>query len=247
MTSSTAYTTMAGLQAITAQMDATAANLANVQTPGYAAVQAAIQAAPYVGANAPAGADAVALIPAPNTQQGALVHTGDPFNVALGGNAWLEVQTASGNALTRNGTLQILSNGILADSSGDPILSVSGQPISLPALAKIEIGTDDIVSGVPTGRPGELAQSYGQINLVSTPAGPLTPLGGSLFSPASDAVLQTSQNGSLHQGYLNGSNVDPTQAMMALIAGSRSYQLQTELLKTQSGGSQQLNALLAQG
>ncbi len=238
---------MAGLQAITAQMDATAANLANLQTPGYAAVQAATEAAPYIGQNAPAGADAVVGTPGPNVSQGTPTLTGNPLNVALAGDAWLTVQTSSGTSITRNGTLQITSAGILADSSGHPILGLTGQPISLPALAKLEIGSDGTVSGVPSAQPGALAQSYGQINLVATPQGQLTSQGGSLFAPPRDATLQTSPDGSLHQGYLNSSNVDPTQAMMELIAGSRSYQLQTELLKAQSSGGQQLNTLLAQG
>jgi flagellar basal body rod protein FlgG len=34
------YTTMAGLQAVSARMDALSSNLANLQTPGYSAVQA---------------------------------------------------------------------------------------------------------------------------------------------------------------------------------------------------------------
>ncbi len=88
------FTTMAGLQAISARMDAVAANLANQQTPGYAAVQAMTEAANYQGANAPPGADAVALTSGPDLTQGSLKHTGDPMNVALGGNAWLEVQTS---------------------------------------------------------------------------------------------------------------------------------------------------------
>ena len=60
------YTSMAGLQAINARMEATASNLANAQTPGYAAVQAVEEAATYQGANAPTGADVVALTPGPD-------------------------------------------------------------------------------------------------------------------------------------------------------------------------------------
>ena len=51
----------------------------------------------------------------------------------------------------------------------------------------------------------------------------------------------------MHQGYLNDSNADPTQSMIEMIDDSRSYQLQTDLLKSQSGASGDLNALVAQG
>ena len=238
---------MAGLQAINAQMQAVASNLANQQTPGYAAVQAMTEAANYRGSNAPAGADAVALTPGPDLTQGTLNHTGDPMNVALGGDAWLEVQTGAGPALTRNGSLSVSSAGILTDTAGNPVLGAGGQPISLPNLAKLEIGSDGTVSGVPASSPGVPAQVYGQINLVGTPAGTLTPLSGTLYSPPAGATLSAATNGSLHQGYLNDSNVNVTQSMMQMIADSRSYQLQTDMMKSQGSSAGDLNALVAQG
>jgi flagellar basal-body rod protein FlgF len=99
------YTTMAGLQAVGARMEALSSNLANLQTPGYSAVQALTEAAPYQGSAAPSGADVVALTPAADTTAGPLNHTGNPMNLGLTGNAWLEVQTANGPALTRNGAV----------------------------------------------------------------------------------------------------------------------------------------------
>jgi flagellar basal-body rod protein FlgF len=241
------YTTMAGLQAVSARMEALSSNLANLQTPGFSAVQALNEAAPYAGGAAPSGADVVALTPAPDTTAGPLRHTGDPMNLGLTGDAWLEVQAASGPALTRNGAVQITSDGILADSNGNPILNVSGTPISLPKLANLSIGSDGTISGVPASQPGAQSQTYGQINLVATPAAVMTSMGGSLFAPADPNALQPSQTGSVSQGYLNASNVDPTHEMVELVDASRSYQLQTELMKTQSGNGQQLNTFLAQG
>ncbi|MBB5373736.1 flagellar hook-basal body complex protein [Acidocella aromatica] len=241
------YTGMAGLQSITARMQAMASNLANAQTPGYAAVQAMTEASLYQGTNAPAGGDATALTPGPDLTQGALNRTGDPMNVALSGDSWLQVQTGNGTALTRNGTMQVSSDGILTDSAGNPILSTGGQPISLPQLSKLEIGMDGTVSGVPLSNPSGPAQTYGQIGLVSTPSGTLTPLSGSLYSPPAGVTLTPSTNGTLHQGYLNDSNADPTQSMIEMIDSSRSYQLQTDMMKTQSSAAQGLNTLLAQG
>lgn len=241
------YTAMAGLQAVGARMEALSSNLANVQTPGYSAVQAMTEAAPYQGAAAPGGADVVALTPGADTTAGPLTHTGNPMNLGLAGNAWLEVQTAAGPALTRNGAVQITADGLLADANGNPILGTDAAPISLPQLASMTIGSDGTISGVPASQPGAKSQSYGQINLVATPAGALTSLGGSLFSPSNPAALQQSQTGSVSQGYLNASNVDPTEGMIELIDASRSYQLQTELVKSQSSAGQQLNAVLAQG
>ena len=139
MNSDSLYTGMAGLQAITAQMQAVASNIANAQTPGYEAVQAVTDAQLYQGTNAPVGADAALETLGPDLKPGPLKETGDPMNVGIGGNAWLQVQTANGTALTRNGSLSISSAGLLTDSAGNPILNTNGTPISLPALAKLHV------------------------------------------------------------------------------------------------------------
>jgi flagellar basal-body rod protein FlgF len=247
MTVSSLFTSMAGLQEITAQMQATASNLANLQTPGYNAIQAQALAAPYSGANAPPGADVVALVPGPDISAGPLQHTGNPLDVAVHGQAWLTVQTPAGTALTRDGSLAINNAGLLTTSDGNPILGAGGAPISVPNLAKLEIGADGTVSGVPASTPGAPAQSYGKIRLVQDPVGPMQDLGNSQFSPPAGEALRDAPNAALAQGYLNGSNVDETISMMTLISDSRSYQTQTQLMKTQVSGGDALNTLLAQG
>ena len=240
------YTSMAGLQSINAQMDALAANLANAQTTGYQAVQVMAEAAPYSGGNAPPGADVVALSPGPDTTAGALQHTGQSLDLGLGGDAWLEVQTSSGPALTRNGALQITPDGLLADSNGNPVLGSDGAPISLPQLSSLTIGSDGTISGIPISQPGQ-SQNYGQINLATAPAGSLQDIGNSLYQPSNPNQIQTASNGSVSQGYLNGSNVNSVQSMVALVDANRSYELQSQLLKTQSANSTSLNTILAQG
>lgn len=240
------YTAMAGLQAISSKMDALSANIANVQTTGYQAVQAMTEAAPYAGGNAPAGADVVALTPGPDTRPGPLVKTGNPLNLGLGGDAWLAVQSGQGIVLTRNGALQLTVDGLLTDSAGNPVLGRDGTPVSLPALSSMTIGSDGTISGISVSQPGQ-TQSYGKLFLVGTPQGTLKSLGGSLFQPPDPKQLQPSTSGSVAQGYLNGSNVDPVRGMVDLIDASRSYQLQTQLMKMHSTNSDGLNALLAQG
>jgi flagellar basal-body rod protein FlgF len=246
MSSDAYYTIMAGLQAIGARMDSLSANLANVQTTGYQAVQAMTMSAPYVGGNAPSGADVVALTPGPDTRPGPLVKTGSPLNVGLGGDAWLAVQAPQGPVLTRNGALQLSVDGLLTDSAGNPVLGTNGAPISLPELSSLTIGSDGTLSGIPVSQPGQ-TQSYGQLLLVGTPPGSLKALGGGLYQPPDPNNLQPSTRGSVAEGYLNGSNVDPVQGMVDLIDASRSYQLQTQLMKTHSSDSTALNTLLAQG
>lgn len=242
------YTNMAGLQAVSAKMQAIASNIANAQTPGYEAVQAVTQAQLYQGSNAPVGADPMLETLNPDSTPGPLKETGDPLDVAVGGDAWLQVQTPDGGvALTRDGSLAISSAGLLTNSSGDPVLDTNGAPISVPPLSKLEIGNDGTVSGVLANGGTQDAKVLGRIGLVATPTGKISAIGNSLYQPPSGEALVPATGGSLHQGYLNGSNVNPTEAMMEMIDGSRSYEMQTEMLKNQSSASQDLNNLLAQG
>lgn len=241
------YTNMVGLQAITAKMQAIASNIANAQTTGYESVQSVTQAQFFQGSNAPVGADAMVQTLGPDATPGPLKETGDPLDVAVSGNAWLQVQTPNGVALTRDGSLSISAAGMLTNPSGYPVLDTNGTPISVPPLTKLEIGSDGTISGVLAGGGTQQARVLGRIGLVQTPTGQMTSLGESLYQPPSGEALAPSQNGTVHQGYLNGSNVDPTAAMMEMIDGSRSYQMQTDMLKNQSSASQDLNNLLAQG
>ena len=247
MFSDSLYTSMAGLQNISEKMQAVASNLSNSQTPGYEAIQTATHAQFYQGANAPVGADARLDTLQPDSTPGPLKQTGSSLDVGITGNAWLQVQTPDGTALTRNGSLSISSSGMLTDSSGNPILSASGTAISLPPLDKIQIGSDGTISGVVSGSSSSQAKVLAQIGLVSTPAGGLSAIGGSLYKASSNSPLTPATDGAVHQGYLNDSDVNPTMAMMDMINSSRSYQLQTELIKNQSSASQDLNTLLAQG
>lgn len=238
---------MAGFQGISEKMQGIASDLANSQTPGYESMQTIIQAQPYQGRSAPAGADASAETSGPSIIPGRLDATQDPLNIAVSGNAWLQVQSPDGTALTRNGSLDIAASGLLTNASGYPVLDTKGMPISLPPLSKLEISNDGTISGILANSSSGDPQILAQIGLVKTPSSKMSPLGGELYLPAAGEALVPSQDGAVHQGYLNDSNVNPTDAMMEMINGSRSYQMQSEMLKSQSEASQDLNNLLAQG
>lgn len=238
---------MSGFQGISEKMQSIASDLANSQTPGYESVQTVVQAQSYQGSHAPAGAAAMAETLGPSAIPGRLDATQDPLNIAVTGNAWVQVQSPDGKALTRDGSLDISSSGLLTNASGYPVLDTNGMPISLPPLSKLEISSDGTISGILASSSSGDSQILGRIGLVQTPSGKMSPLGGELYLPPTNESLVPSQDGAVHQGYLNDSNVNPTEAMMEMINGSRSYQMQSEMLKSQSEASQDLNNLLAQG
>src|SRR5271163_4902702 len=133
-----------------AQLDVTAANLANASTPGYRRFLNVIQAvsgngSPYEYATPQAS-------PSLDLMQGPLSATGNPLDVAVTGPGFITVQTPDGPAYTRNGALQLAPDGTLL-AAGQPVSSAGGGPIKLP-LGAISIASDGSISvaGKPAGQ-----------------------------------------------------------------------------------------------
>lgn len=237
------YTSMAGLETSTERLETVAQNLANVNTQGYAAQQTAAMALPYAGTNPLPGADVIALGQGTDTADGPVRQTGAPYDVAVQG-GWLVVQTPDGGqALTRNGHLAQNAANLLTTATGEPVLSANGTPISLPALRDITIARDGSISGIPMGAAGSAAQSFGKLFLAQTPPGTdLQPLGNSLYGLPAGTTPQPAASATVIQGALEGSNVDQVKSMMDLIAVSKTYKLETEVM----GKSAQTQAALDQ-
>jgi flagellar basal-body rod protein FlgF len=66
-----------------------------------------------------------------NYSDGPILSTGRNLDVAIRGDGFLTVQTPRGERYTRNGNLHLDSNSTLCTADGDPVLGVSGQPITL--------------------------------------------------------------------------------------------------------------------
>lgn len=225
------YTTMAGLETASQRLDTVSENLANVNTQGYAAAQTAAMALPYRGENAPPGDDVISLGLNADTSDGPIQHTGAPLDVAVQG-GWLVVQTPDGaRALTRDGHLVTNAANLLVTATGAPVLGTSGRPISLPALREVTIAPDGTISGIPAGVTGGQPQAYGKLMLAGTPTGGnLRPMGNNLYGLPSGASLQQANSASVQQGALEGSNVNSVKSMMDLIAVSKNYQLEAQVM-----------------
>src|SRR5207244_7115257 len=78
--------------------------------------------------------------------QGAVQPTGNPLDVAVSGNAFLTVQTPRGERYTRNGALQINSQGQLVTSEGLQVVGQSGPIVFQPTDREISIGIDGTIS-----------------------------------------------------------------------------------------------------
>jgi flagellar basal-body rod protein FlgG len=237
------YAAASGMEAQQTQLNAISNDLANADTPGYQSVNVGFENLLYTsggvssGSTAPTGAGARAAIVGRDTTEGALTDTGRPLDVGIEGDAYLQVRLPSGQtALTRDGQLLTNSKGQLTDSSGDPLVPT----ITLPT------GTDPAdVKIAPTGTVMLGNRSLGQIKLMSVPApAQLLPGGNSTFTvTAASGAARPATNATLHQGYLEGSNVDMAQAMAGMMNAQESYAMDSQAVQYQSQMLQIANQL----
>ncbi len=234
------YLAMAGAKATLQRQDVLANNLANASTTGFRAEMSAFRAVPVLGDGASTRVYAIESTPGYSAEPGPVAATGRNMDVAMKGQAWLAVQGRDGTeAYTRNGSLDVDSEGLLVTRSGLAVLG-DGGPITVPANGQVLIGADGTVTAtVGNGRP----QGIGKLKLV-TPEAPLLRGDDGLFRGA-DGDLPADGNAKLQDGALEGSNVSPVESMVAMIAAARQFEQQMKMLQTAQEREQSASKLLS--
>ena len=127
------YTAAMGMMTSQAQVDMISQNLANVNTPGYCKDEALEMSFPQMMLSRldSNGATAIGQAGTGNTMvgtytsfdEGADQETGNPFDLALHGNAFFTVQDGQGQTdYTRNGDFALNQQGQLVTNAGDAVL-----------------------------------------------------------------------------------------------------------------------------
>jgi len=186
-------------------------NLANLNTPGFRRFQNVVES---VSGNNPAYQYATTSPTAIDLAQGPMQSTGNPLDVAISGPGFMQVQTQNGNAYSRNGSLQIASDGTLT-SSGYPVLTQAGLPISVGQGGKMMIGNDGVIS--VNGNPA------GQLALFDASGVEMVSAGSSLYRTANGDALPPATNSNVHQGYLEGSTGSEMGTMVSMLSMMRNY------------------------
>ena len=181
-----------------------------------------------------------------NFSQGNLQQTSNNLDIAIKGKGFFQVQLPDGTTgYTRDGSLQVDGTGQLVTNNGYAV-----QPgITIPANAQsVTIAPDGTVN---VALPGQAApQAVGTLNLASfvNPAG-LEPKGQNLWgetsasgAPAAGAPASNGL-GSLLQGYVETSNVNVVEELVAMIATQRAYELNSKAIQTSDQMLQKLAQL----
>ena len=225
------YTAMTGAKHAFLQQAGVANNLSNASTIGFRAMEHKFRAVPVQGEGAPTRAFVVDASVANVFDQGPMMATGRALDVAVQGSGWIAVETPNGGeAYTRAGNLQISANGQLQTASGLNVLS-DGGPIGIPPDNSVTIAPDGTVSTIPLfGTPNNV-NDVGRIKMVNPPENELVRGDDGLFRLPGGAAAPADENVKLAPQTLEGSNVNPAEAMVNMISVARQFEMQIKMLQ----------------
>ncbi|GAB2798522.1 flagellar basal-body rod protein FlgF [Halomonas shantousis] len=244
------YTAASGTKQIMDRQAVDNHNLANISTPGFRAQLMAMRAVPVQGDGLATRVSAAATTPGYDFRAGNFTPTGRTLDVALKDNAWLAVQTPDGSeAYTRRGDLQVDSTGLLTVLDR-PVMGEDG-PIFLPLEANVTIGEDGSISVIEPGQKPDAIEPVARLKLVTPPQAQLQRGEDGLFRlpppPGEDIAppQPLDDQARLASGALEGSNFSATDAMVAMIDSSRSYDMQMKIIESVDENEQRANNILS--
>ena len=239
------YTAMTGARQAFLQQAGVAHNLSNASTVGYRAMEHRFRSVPVQGEGAPTRVFVVDASVADVFEQGPMMATGRPLDVAVRGDGWIAVQTANGQeAYTRAGNLQVNANGQLQTAGGLTVLSEGG-PIAVPPDNSITISPDGTVSVVPLfGTPNNV-NDVGRIKLVNPASETLVRGDDGLFRTRGGQPAESDENVRLAPETLESSNVNPVDAMVSLISLSRQFEMQIKMLQSADSNAAKASQILS--
>ena len=250
-----------GMEAQQVQLDHVSHNLANVATTGYKRASAQFEdlmyqnlrqsgAASSEQSTLPTGLQVGLGVRSVATQraftQGNLQQTGNSLDVAINGNGFFQIQMPDGTvAYTRDGSFKTDANGQLVTNNG--YLVAPGLTVP-PNTQSLTVAPDGTVSATVQGSAQPVVLGNLQLASFVNPGG-LEPRGQNLFvETAASGTPSTNAPGSdglgtLQQGYLETSNVNVVEELVAMIQTQRAYELNSKAIQTSDQMLQRLAQL----
>ena len=223
------YGACAGLMARMTALDTIAANVANSSTAGFRGQQDSFGTVlAETGRHSRMSAlnqvtNAFSQLAGSNTDetQGTITRTGNELDIAIEGDGYFKIKTASGIAYTRNGHFQLDANGRLTTATGEPVMGAGGSPI-MPGSGPLSIAPSGIISsnGAISGKLAIVTFAPGTKLTYQGAARYVAPVG--TEQPASGAGVQ--------QGALEDSNVSPIEGVVNLVAAQRAAESMRHVL-----------------
>lgn len=235
-----------GMNAQDRALQIVANNITNMNTPGFK--RGEIRFAELIGPVQPASAEQAEGRPASTGgasgygvsaagvgrvfQAGELRPTGNPLDIAIAGEGFVELTGPDGQTLLwRGGTMRVNEDGFLAGANGFPLKAAISVPEGATALSV------DSAGEVRAIIPGETAPtSIGKIDLALVrDMDGLADMEGGLYRAADETAIVSAeageQGGTFVQGSIELSNVELTDEMVALMMMQRAYAASAQVVQ----------------
>lgn len=237
------YTAMTGATAVVNRQGVLSHNLANAATSGFKAALSTYRDVPVQGEGSSTRVFALDTTPDYLQKPGPGQHTDRNMDVMAVDNAWFGVQALDGTeAYSRNGHLEVKTDGTLTSGDGLPILSSAGAPITVPPGAALTFAQDGSVIAKVGNQP---AETVGRLKMVTpSPDDPFRRGADGLFRARSGDPLQNDATARLEPGVLEGSNVNAIETIVGMIQTARQFETQMRLLQTAESNDRTAGQLL---
>ncbi len=242
-------TAASGMLAQQLYVDTISNNLANVNTTGYKRSKLEFQDLLYHTINSSGAIGANGVADPTNLQvgygtkpvasqkifvQGELMQTDNQLDIAIQGRGFFRVESSTGEDLySRDGSFKLSSDGSIVTSEGyrlnpeivippDAVVVTIAKSGTVTVVVEgdslpIEIGRVELVNFINPGGLLNLGENMYRETIAS--GEPITSLGGD------------SQQGILHQGFLETSNVNVVEEMVNMIVAQRAYEINAKAVK----------------
>ncbi len=169
------------------------------------------------------------------TEQGFLKKTDNPLDMAVRGSGYFQIQLPNGEtAYSRDGNFQLDPEGQIVTQDGFPMQPGINVPTNTQNISVNASG--EVIAKIP-GQENPAVVGIVQIALFAN-AGGLSPLGDNMFSATEQSGQPTVVNpgqggsGSLLQGFVESSNVNPIDEITKLIKAQRAYDMNSKVMST---------------
>ncbi len=223
----TLYASLAGQNALNRKLDSIANNMANISTTGYKTENTQFESVFKNLKTDGKGVDFVYDVTSTTDfTQGPLQQTNNDLDIAISGNGMIATQSQDGKTYySRDGRLSRNVDGnLVMTATGYPILDSSGAEIQIAGnIQKISIGNDGTISadGQQIAQIG--VYDFNPLNISRNDNGLYTMTGQA--TPSTEAKL--------HQGFLEGSNVNAVKTLTEMIQVQRAYEAGKGLMDTE--------------
>jgi flagellar basal-body rod protein FlgF len=229
------YSAEASMKPKMAKLEVIANNLANINSTGFKKDKLFVQILKDSAASQATGdgdLDGAKIERAVDFSDGVLNQTGNPLDLAIQGRGFFVVDTPLGLRYTRNGNFKLAADGTVTTAEGFAVMGMGGK-IQVPQKEKLQQG---VITVSETGEIVIDKDIVAKLRIVDFDnLGTLRKDHQSFFATSgTEHIIEgASMTPSVKQGFLEGSNVDGIEEMIAMIELTRGFEADQKMITSQ--------------